>query len=156
MPRHRTRVTKTEVDDWIVKHPEDKTAIQGLFTVLKRRGDRIATVPYSQEYREFLVPAAERLREAAALTTNASLKKYLNSRADAFLSDDYYESDLAWMDLDSPIEVVIGPYEVYEDNFFNYKAAFESFVTVNFITGKSQSKFEVSRGAPKLDLSSVM
>src|SRR2546423_12064887 len=70
------------------------------------------------------------MREAAALTTNASLKRFLTTRADAFFSNDYRESDMAWMDLDSPIEVVIGPYEVYEDNLFNYKAAFETFVTV--------------------------
>jgi len=123
-------ISKKDVESWIEKHPEAKADVQGLFTVLKRKGESIVTVPYSQEYREFLVPAAARLREAAALTKNASLRKYLNGRADAFLSDDYYQSDLAWMDLDSPIEVVIGPYEVYEDNFFNYKAAFESFVTV--------------------------
>src|SRR5438105_7053530 len=61
---------------------------------------------------------------------NDSLRKFLNSRADAFLSDDYRDSDMAWMDLTGPIEVVIGPYEVYEDNLFNYKASFESFVTV--------------------------
>src|SRR2546423_5721689 len=70
------------------------------------------------------------MREAAALTTNASLKRFLTTRADAFFSNDYRESDMTWMDLNGPIEVVIGPYEVYEDNLFNYKAAFESFITV--------------------------
>jgi hypothetical protein len=70
------------------------------------------------------------LREAAAITTNQSLRNFLNKRADAFSSNDYRDSDMAWMDLNGPIEVVIGPYEVYEDNLFNYKASFESFVTV--------------------------
>ena len=70
------------------------------------------------------------MREAAALTTNATLKNFLNKRADAFGSDDYYESDVAWMDLDSPIDVTIGPYETYEDELFSYKAAFEAYVTL--------------------------
>jgi hypothetical protein len=70
------------------------------------------------------------LREAAALTNNESLRSFLDKRADAFASNDYRDSDMAWMDLNGPIEVVIGPYEVYEDNLFNYKASFESFVTV--------------------------
>ena len=73
-------------------------------------GTAFVGVPYSAFYRDFLEPAALRLREAAALTTNDSLRKFLNSRADAFLSDDYRDSDMAWMDLTGPIEVVIGPY----------------------------------------------
>jgi len=125
-----TDLTKEEFESYVVAHPDQKDALQGLFTVIKRQDGKLATVPYSTEYRDFLVPAAARLREAAALTSDARLKDYLNKRADAFLSDDYRESDFAWMDLNGPIEVVIGPYEVYEDEMFNYKAAFESFVCV--------------------------
>lgn len=125
-----TEMTKDDFEHWIQQHPSDGTAFRGLFTVIRRTEDgRLHAVPYSSEYGEFLVPAAQRLREAAALTKNASLRDYLSKRASAFLSDDYYPSDLAWMDLDSDIEVVIGPYEVYEDELFNYKASFESFVT---------------------------
>ncbi|HEX3086225.1 MAG TPA: hypothetical protein VHP99_16955, partial [Pyrinomonadaceae bacterium] len=82
------------------------------------------------EYREFLEPAATFLRKAAALTTNATLKNFLEKRAAAFLSNDYYDSDVAWMDLDSPIDLTIGPYETYEDELFGYKAAFEAYVTL--------------------------
>lgn len=123
-------ITKQEFERWIAANPADKEAFQGLFTIIRRQGDRLVAIPYSQAYRDHLVPAAQKLREAAALTTNASLRDYLTKRADAFLSDDYYASDIAWMDLNGPIEVVIGPYEVYEDELFNYKAAFESFITV--------------------------
>ncbi|MCB1053998.1 MAG: hypothetical protein KDD11_00620, partial [Acidobacteria bacterium] len=66
------------------------------------------------------------LREAANYTANDSLKKFLELRADAFGTDDYYASDFAWMDLDAPVEVTIGPYETYEDELFGYKAAFEA------------------------------
>ena len=77
-----------------------------------------------------LAPAAKLLTEAAELTTNKTLKDFLSKRAEAFRSDNYYASDVAWMDLDAPIELTIGPYETYEDELFGYKAAFEAFVTL--------------------------
>ena len=77
-----------------------------------------------------LEKAAGLLREAAALTDNASLKKFLTLRADAFHSNDYYASDLAWMDLDAPLDITIGPYETYNDELFGYKAAFEAYITI--------------------------
>jgi hypothetical protein len=123
-------MSKEEFERWVEAHPGDKDAFQGLFTIIRRQGQNLVALPYSKAYGSALEGAAKKLREAAALTGNASLRDYLTKRADAFLSDDYFASDVAWMDLDSEIEVVIGPYEVYEDALFNYKAAFESFVTV--------------------------
>ena len=90
----------------------------------------LVAVPYSRYFAAELGRAAALMREAAALTDNASLKAFLESRAAAFLSDDYYESDMLWMDLDSTVEITVGPYETYEDGLFGYKAAFEAFVTV--------------------------
>lgn len=125
-------MTKAEFEDWIAKHPGDKEKFTSTVTAIHRGTDRgLTAVPYSQEYAEWLKPAAKLLREAAALTSNASLKKFLDLRAAAFESDDYYASDFAWMDLDAPVEVTIGPYETYEDEIFGFKAAFEAFVTVN-------------------------
>ena len=123
-------ITKEEFETYVAAHPEQKDALQGLFTVVRRRGDSLVAIPYSEYYRELLTGAATSIREAAALTNDARLRTYLTKLADAFFSDNYRESDMAWMDLNGPIEVVIGPYEVYEDELFNYKAAFESFVTV--------------------------
>ncbi|RMH76739.1 MAG: peptidase [Calditrichaeota bacterium] len=124
-------MTREEFEQWLETHPEDREAFTGYFTVIRRKGDALVAVPYSEEYRELLEPAAKLLREAAELTDNPSLKKYLTSRAEAFLSNDYFQSDMDWMDLrDHDLEVVIGPYEVYEDGLFNYKAAFEAFLTV--------------------------
>ena len=74
------------------------------------------------------VPAL--LKEAATLTDNASLKKFLNSRADAFLSNDYYQTDMDWMDLDAPIDPTIGPYETYNDEIFGYKASYEAYINL--------------------------
>jgi hypothetical protein len=123
-------ISKEEFEAWLEAHPEDAENFRSLHTVIRRDNERLIAVPYSQQYRELLSSAASELRAAAAATDNESLKRFLTLRAEAFASDDYYESDMAWMDLDSAIEVVIGPYEVYEDRLFGYKAAFESFVCV--------------------------
>jgi hypothetical protein len=109
----------------------EKQKATGFFYAVRRdAAGKLKLVPYSQEYAEFLRSAAALLREAAGLTTNATLKNFLSKRADALLSDDYYESDVAWMDLDSPIDVTFGPYETYSDGLFGYKAAFEAYVTL--------------------------
>ncbi len=126
-----TDMTKEEFEEWITAHPEDEAAFRSLYTVIRRDGDNLVAIPYSQHYREWLEPAADLMREAAEITSNESLKLFLNSRADAFFTDDYYQSEIAWMDLTgTPIEVVIGPYEVYTDALFGYKAAFEAFITI--------------------------
>lgn len=123
-------MSREEFETWIEEHPEDKAAFTSGYTVIRRDGDKLVAIPYSDYYREWLEPAAQLMREAAAITTNESLKRFLTLRADAFLNDDYYESEMAWMDLDGPIEAAIGPYEVYTDTLFGYKTAFEAFITV--------------------------
>jgi hypothetical protein len=125
-------MTKQEFESWVATLPEsEKQKAIGFFYAVRRdAAGKLKLVPYSDEYGEFLRPAAALLREAAQLTSNATLKDFLSKRADAFLSNDYYESDVAWMDLDAPIDVTIGPYETYSDGLFGYKAAFESYVTL--------------------------
>ena len=124
--------SKAEIERWIQSLPASERArATGFFTVV-RRGPTgaFALVPYSMEYQNELVRIAGLLREAAAQASEPTLKTFLVKRADAFLSNDYYDSDVAWMELAGAIEPTIGPYEVYEDEFFNYKAAFESFITI--------------------------
>jgi len=125
-------ITKDEFNAWLnTLTPDEKEKATGYFYTIRRDSNgKLKTVPYSEEYREFLDPAARLLREAAALTSNRTLKDFLNKRAAAFASNDYYDSDVAWMDLDAPIDVTIGPYETYEDELFGYKAAFEAYVTL--------------------------
>jgi hypothetical protein len=125
-------ITKDEFNAWVQGLSEaEKERATGFFYVVRRDANgKLKTVPYSEEYREFLAPAAKLLREAAALTTNQTLRSFLIKRADSFASNDYYASDVAWMDLEAPIEVTIGPYETYEDELFGYKAAFEAYVTL--------------------------
>ena len=125
-------MTKQEFETWVASLSDaDKNKATGFFYLIRRDADgKLMTVPYSKAYEDYLLPAAKLLNEAAALATNKTLKDFLTKRAAAFASNDYYESDVAWMDLDSPIEVTIGPYETYEDELFSYKAAFEAYVTV--------------------------
>ncbi len=125
-------MTKENFSKWINGlNEKEREKATGFFYVIRRTEDgKIQTIPYSKEYREWLDPAAKLLMEAAQSTENATLKKFLTSRADAFVSNDYYASDVAWMELDAPIELTIGPYETYMDELFNYKAAFEVFVAL--------------------------
>jgi hypothetical protein len=124
--------TKADVEKWIASLPDaEKSAATGFFTTIRRTPDgQFRAVPYSVEYQGELARAAALLREAAELTSEPDLKKYLTTRAEAFITNDYYASDVAWMQLDAAIEPTIGPYEVYEDEWFNYKAAFEAFITL--------------------------
>ncbi len=123
---------KADVEAWLANLTDAERPIAtGFFTTLRRTpGGSIQAVPYSLEYQGELARAAELLREAAWLTSDPTLRTFLAARADAFVSNDYYASDVAWMELDSAIEPTIGPYEVYEDEWFNFKAAFEAFIAV--------------------------
>ena len=124
--------TKAEVDAWINGLPDaERRRATGFFTTIRRGPDgRFTLVPYSVEYQGEVAHVAALLREAAGLTQQPTLKAFLDKRAAALLSNDYYDSDVAWMELDASIEPTIGPYEVYEDEWFNYKAAFEAFITL--------------------------
>lgn len=124
-------LTKEQFDAYLTAHPDEKAALTSPYTVVRREGAKLVAVPYSKAYAEFLEPAAKLLEQAAAITANSSLKTFLTLRAKAFRTDDYYESELAWMDLkDTPIEVAIGPYETYTDELYGAKTAFEAFVTL--------------------------
>jgi peptidase M49-like protein len=125
--------TKEEIEKWIASLPESKQAsAKGFFTTIMHDPDGrgFIVVPYNLAYQGELLAAAKLLRDAAGAASEPTLKKFLSARADAFFSNDYYASDIAWMELSGAIQPTIGPYEVYEDGWFNYKAAFESFITV--------------------------
>ncbi|HUC78477.1 MAG TPA: hypothetical protein VMS04_24455 [Vicinamibacterales bacterium] len=133
--------SKADLESWLQSLSEaDRAQATGFFTVVRRANNQGAAaprgrnafslVPYSVEYQPELARASALLREAADLAGEPTLKRFLTARAGAFLSNDYYESDVAWMELKGAIEPTIGPYEVYEDEVFNFKAAFEAYVTV--------------------------
>src|SRR5216683_1820030 len=136
-------ITRQEFEAWVASVPkEEQELATGFFTVIRRAvagqnsgsaakaKSELVAIPYGEEYQDELTQVANLLKEAASLTDNASLKDFLNLRADAFLSNDYYDSDLAWMNLDAPIDITVGPYETYNDELFGYKAAFEVYVNL--------------------------
>lgn len=126
-----TDMTREEFNAHIEANPQDKEAFTSGYTVIRRNPDgSLKAVPYRVEYAQYLKPAANLLREAVALSENNSLRRFLNLRVRSLLFDEYFDSEMAWMDLNGNIEIAIGPYEVYDDRLFGYKTAYESFVTV--------------------------
>lgn len=118
---------------YVGEHPEERERLENLLTMVERQGEKgaLSAVPYSRAFADELGKAAALMREAAALTGDATLRTFLLSRAQAFSTDDYYQSDKDWMDLRSIVQITIGPYETYEDTLMGLKASFEAFVTVN-------------------------
>ncbi len=125
-------MTREEFEAWVkTLSPGAREQAEGFFTVIQRGADgKLRATPYSQMYKSDLMACAKDLQDAAKLTGNASLKRFLEARAAAFLSNDYYASDIAWMDLDAPLDITIGPYETYNDELFGYKAAFEAYINI--------------------------
>eukprot|EP00123_Amoebidium_parasiticum_P016222 comp23342_c0_seq2/m.38499 comp23342_c0_seq2/g.38499 ORF comp23342_c0_seq2/g.38499 comp23342_c0_seq2/m.38499 type:complete len:538 (-) comp23342_c0_seq2:470-2083(-) len=127
-------MTRDEFELWVsTLSSEDKANAQGFYHVIRRDAKGLLTaVPYCKEYAEFLRPAAAHLREAVELVSDTSLATFLGAIADAFENNDYEKSDSAWVDVgaSSPLEITIGPYEVYEDSLFDAKAAFVAYIGI--------------------------
>lgn len=125
-------MTKPQFENWVKTLPEkEQEEAKGFFTVIRQAGPNgFKIVPYSKAYERELAHAGYLMEEAATLTDNASLKRFLIARAEAFASNDYYASDVAWMDLDAPLDITIGPYETYNDELFGYKASYEAYVNL--------------------------
>jgi hypothetical protein len=118
-------MTRKEIDGYVAAHPEKRTEIYNPYTVVKRRGNDLVGVPYHVEYRRWLAPAARALRDAAALSDDRQFASFLRLRADALLTDDYYKSDLAWVDLeDRKFDVIMAPYETYLDDLLGVKTSY--------------------------------
>ena len=136
-------LAKEEFETWErTLAPAGRAEAVGFFTVVRRDSSgRLRLVEYSNEYSAHLKPLAVLLNQAAASTNNASLAKFLHARADAFSSNDYYASDVAWLEMDSPLDVTIGPYETYGDELFGYKAAFEAYIGLRDDAETAKLKF---------------
>jgi len=142
-------MTREQFESWAkTLSPEARAQAEGFFTVIRpgalngtTADGKLRAVPYSDEYKADLAICAQDLRDAAKATDNATLKHFLDTRAAAFLSNDYYASDVAWMDLDAPLDITIGPYETYNDEVFGYKAAFEAYINIRDDAETAKLKF---------------
>lgn len=124
-------ITRQEIEAYVAAHPEAKEQIYNPYTVIKRRGTELVAVPYHVEYSQWLKPAAAALREAAALSPDKPFADFLRLRADALLTDDYYKSDLAWLDLENPkFDVIFAPYETYLDDLLGVKGSYGAAVMI--------------------------
>ncbi|MBA3646411.1 MAG: Zn-dependent hydrolase [Gemmatimonadaceae bacterium] len=124
-------ITRKELDDYVAAHPEKKAEIFNPWTVVKRSGNALVGIPYHVEFAKWLVPAADALRAAASLSTDKAFANFLRLRADALLTDDYYKSDLAWVDLeDRKFDIIMAPYETYLDDLLGVKTSYGSAVMI--------------------------
>ena len=125
------KLTREQVEQYVKQHPEQKTAIYDQFTIVRWDQDKLEAVPYHIAFRSFLEPAAKALREAADLSDEADFAKFLRLRADALLSDDYFASDIAWLELKNPkFDIVFAPYETYMDGLLGVKGSYGAAVMV--------------------------
>jgi hypothetical protein len=124
-------LTREQAEKYVKDHPEQKSEIYSPYTVVRWHGDELRGVPYHVAYKSFLEPAAKDLREAARLSSDAAFANFLRLRADALLSDDYFKSDLAWMDLKDPkFDVIFAPYETYLDDLLGIKTSYGAAVLI--------------------------
>jgi Peptidase family M49 len=124
-------LTRKQIEDYVAAHPEKKAQIYSTTTVVRRNGEQLEGVPYHIAYRSFLEPAAKDVREAAELSPDPAFAKFLRLRADALLDDDYFKSDLAWLELKDPkFDLIFAPYETYNDHLLGVKASYGAAVLV--------------------------
>ncbi len=124
-------LTREKIEQYVKEHPDQKTAIYDQFTIVRWKDGALEAVPYHIFYRPFLEPAAKALRDAAKLSDDPAFAKFLDLRADALLSDDYFPSDLAWLDLKNPkFDIIFAPYETYMDSLLGVKGSYGAAVMV--------------------------
>ena len=124
-------LTREHIEQYVKEHPEKKEELYSPYTIIERRGDGLVGRPYHEVFRSFLEPSAKALREAAALSDDAAFAEFLRQRADALLVDDYYKSDLLWMDLKDPkFDVIFAPYETYLDEVLGVKTSYGAGVLI--------------------------
>ena len=124
-------LTRDQIEQYVRAHPEKRAEIYSPTTVVRWKGSELVGVPYHVEYRALLQAAAEDLRVAAKLSDDPAFADFLRLRADALLTDDYFKSDVAWLDLKAPrIDVVFAPYETYDDTLLGVKATYGTAIMV--------------------------
>ena len=164
-------LTRAEVEKYVAAHPEQKAAIYDAHTVVRSAPldipaalsqpvvygvpEKLYTYPYHVAFARWIKPMAEDLRAAANLSADPAFAKYLNLRAEALETDDYYASDVAWLDLKDPkIDIIFAPYEVYLDGLLSVKTSYGASILIrNDVESKKlamyqQHEAEMQRALP--------
>ena len=131
-------MTKSDVEAYLKQNPNSRDAVYSPYTIAQPRSaaetsdfSTMAFVPYHVAFKKFLEPMAKDLRDAAELSDDPAFAKFLRLRADALLTDDYYASDIAWLDLENPkFDLVFAPYETYTDSLLGVKTTYGSSVMI--------------------------
>ncbi len=124
-------LTRQEIEQYVLDHPTQKSAVYSPYTIIERKGQELVAIPYHEAYKPFLARAAGRLRQAASLSDDSAFARFLQMRAEALLTDNYFPSDLAWLDLKNPkFDVIFAPYETYLDNVLGVKTSYGAAVLI--------------------------
>jgi len=124
-------LTREQIESYIQSHPDRKNELLNPYSIVERRGNDLAGRPYHEVFRQFLDPMARALRAAAGLSADKAFAEFLRQRADALLTDDYYKSDLVWVDLNDPkFDVIFAPYETYLDDLMGVKTSYGAAVLI--------------------------
>ncbi len=123
--------TQAQLDAYITAHPDEKAALYGGQTIVRRKDDALEAIPYHVAFREFLVPMAKDLREAAELSDDVAFANFLRQRAHALLTDDYFASDITWLDLqNTKFDIIFAPYETYLDDLTGVKTSYGASIMI--------------------------
>src|SRR6267154_949082 len=145
-------LTREQIEAYVKDHPGERDAIYSPYTVLRWNGKKLDAIPYHVEYRKYLQPAAKLLEEAADLSDDKNFANFLRLRSKALLTDDYYPSDLAWLDLRNPkIDVIFAPYETYLDDVLGVKTSYGTAVMV-----RNDPRVHQAKGSKKIFFKNFM
>jgi len=124
-------LTHGEFDGYVAAHPKEKAALYDPWTVVRRKGAALEAIPYHAAYKQWVDPAAKALQDAADLSDDPAFAKFLRLRADSLLTDQYFDSDIAWVSLVNPkFDIIFAPYETYLDDFLGVKTSYGAAILV--------------------------
>jgi hypothetical protein len=126
-----TDLTRADVDTYVAAHPSEKAGIYDPFTVVQRNGNRLTTRSYHDAFAPYIKAAADALNRAAALSPDGAFANFLRLRARSLQTDDYYASDVAWVELKNPkVDIIFAPYETYLDDLLGVKTSYGAAVMI--------------------------
>jgi hypothetical protein len=124
-------LNRAAADAYVAAHPDGKSMLFDPWTIVRRNGSALAGRKYHDAFAPFVKQASDALKKAADLSDDQGFAKFLRLRADSLLTDDYYASDIAWLDLQNPkFDVIFAPYETYLDDLLGVKTSYGASILV--------------------------